>query len=335
MRSDKLGLSVIYCKQIYSKKSNNFVKIDFHFIGFGDCKTMDIRQLRYFITLVDLLHFGHAASHLHIAQSALSQQIKSLEKQLGVVLFNRDRRHVSLTSQGEAFIKEARIALVHFNRAVEAANNTSRGIKGTLHIGYVASAIVEPRITTALREYRHQYPEVVLMLEEINVDQQLNLLSSGLLDIGFVRGPIPSKIGLGVALLFSQPLYAVLPEDHFLYDQHEIDIKLLKDETFLLMTDKVGMGLISTVVEICHQNGFTPNLANNPTENLTTTVGLVASGMGISIVPECIINFTIPGMKYIRLGNFSARSDLFLIYKNKAERSITSLFFDYIKNKFI
>src|SRR5580693_1592174 len=151
---------------------------------------MELRHLRYFLAVAEELHFHRAATRLHISQPPLSQQIRALERELGVTLLSRNRRRVALTAAGEAFLDDARSILAAVERASERARGIARGSLGTLAIGFVGSAMFSPKLPQILREFRARHPDVELVLRELPTTVQLAALAAGELDVGVIRGPV-------------------------------------------------------------------------------------------------------------------------------------------------
>ena len=171
---------------------------------------MELRQLRYFVTLAEELHFGRAAEREHIVQSALSQQVQRLERELGVRLLERSTHHVALTAAGVVFLVEARQILAHADRAAQAARNTA-GASAPLRVGIIDSSYDSmPQI---LHEVQARYPGLVIHQVEASVPEQYQLLSDGRLDVGVGRAALaPPQIA---SLLFRQdPLGVLVPTGH-------------------------------------------------------------------------------------------------------------------------
>jgi DNA-binding transcriptional LysR family regulator len=165
---------------------------------------MQLRHLRYFVAVAEELHFGRAAARVHGAQPALSRQIRSLEEEMGLRLFERDRRRVALTAAGVAFLDEARFLLGHVERAVAAARRAERGELGLLRIGYVP-AVVGTGLPEIVRAFRQRFPGVDVRLQEMNPALQVEGLLGKRVDVGFVRGPIDEP-ALAAQTVLEEPL---------------------------------------------------------------------------------------------------------------------------------
>ncbi len=178
---------------------------------------MELRHLRYFVAVAEELHFGRAAQRLQMAQPPLSQQIRQLEQELGVELLYRTKRTVRLTEAGLAFLHQARQILVQSEQAIEVAQRASRGEVGRLAIGFVGSATYS-LLPTAVRSFRHQFPDVRLMLHEMTTSEQIEALHDDRIQVGFIRPPI-SDDKLSVETVLQESFVAVLPEAHPLATQ--------------------------------------------------------------------------------------------------------------------
>src|SRR5687768_10910437 len=180
---------------------------------------MELRHLRYFVAVAEELHFGRAAARLRVAQPALSQQIKQLERELGVTLLARTRRRVALTEPGRLFLTEARRTLAQAASAVEVARRAAAGHAGRLRIGHVDIALWGV-LPTLVRVYRERYPGVALSLRETLPARQLAALRAGELDVGI--GPPPTSGPFETAPVSADPVLLALPSGHRLAAQESV-----------------------------------------------------------------------------------------------------------------
>src|SRR5215813_4414901 len=195
---------------------------------------MELRHLRYLVAVAEELHFGRAAIRLHIAQPPLSQQIRQLEEELGVRLFDRSRRRVQLTDAGRLVVQEARRTLAQAGRVAEAARHAAQGSAGLLRVGFSSSAPYTT-LPAILRGFRSQFPDVVLNLFERSTEEQLELLADDAIDIGFVRRPVENpRESLIIKTILREPLVLALPHDHRLGGQHAVHPRSLALEPFIL-----------------------------------------------------------------------------------------------------
>jgi DNA-binding transcriptional LysR family regulator len=284
---------------------------------------MDFRQFRYFVTIADELHFARAAERLGIAQPALSQQIKALENQLGVQLFNRSKRRIELTETGSAFLQEARATLEAAEKAIRVAQDTARGEAGRIDIGFVGSVMYEPRFPHLLNAYRDTHPGVRLSLHEMPILTQIDSVHQQHLDIAIVREPLahPLPDGLESFVLSSQQLVAVLPTDHALSGTSSVALRSLAGDAFIGFRDPDGVGLGHALLELCRGAGFEPDITQQVSE-VATLISLVAAGFGVTLMVDIVSHLRLPGVVYVPLSGTPARSRLLVVHR-RFERSAT------------
>jgi DNA-binding transcriptional LysR family regulator len=257
---------------------------------------MELRQLRYFVTLAEELHFGRAATREHIVQSALSQQLQRLERELDVVLLDRTTHHVELTPAGSAFLIEARQILAQVERAAVAAQRAASSAP-VLRVGVVdASYDSMPQI---LQEVQQQYPEVEVHQVEAGVPEQFRLLADGRLDVGIGRASLaPPEVASELFRL--DPLGVLVPEAHPSAVAPEVPVTRLAAEPLLLAEDQRAPEFNQFVIELCRSVGFVPRLYRGTVESIRAAVDLVAQGRCALCVPaSCVV--AVPGIVWRQL----------------------------------
>ena len=247
---------------------------------------MEFRHLKSFLAVAEALSFIRASEKVHLSQPALTAQIQSLEKELGVRLFLRNKRTVRLSDAGLIFVEEARETLARAAKAIERVQNASRGELGQLRIGFVSSAALEIVPPTAVAFQRH-YPLVELELTNLRTSTQLDQLSAKTLDIGFVRLPADRK-GLQFIPVHKEPFVVVLPKGHGLNHRRTFSLKDLRDERFVAYGRKWAPGFFDQMISLCSAFGFTPNIVQE-TGEMYTTIALVAAGQGVAILPRSVV----------------------------------------------
>lgn len=282
---------------------------------------MDFRQFRYFVTTAEELHFARAAERLGIAQPALSQQIKALEEQLGARLFSRANRRVTLTEAGAAFLIEARLTLTSAEKAIRTAQDTARGESGRIDIGFVGSVMYEPRFPLMLKAYRSAHPGVQLLLHEMAILPQIESVEEQRLDVAVVRAPMPAVLPDGVEtfVLASQRLVAVLPRHHPLAQSKNLSLTQLAHDDFLAFDDPPGIGLGHSLLCLCREAGFEPDIQLRLSE-VATLISLVAAGHGVSLIPETVAYLKLQDVQYVPLADTEPYSELVVIHR-RFERS--------------
>jgi DNA-binding transcriptional LysR family regulator len=272
---------------------------------------MELRHLRYFTAVAEELHFGRAAARLHIAQPPLSQQIRRLEEELGVVLFNRTKRRVELTAAGHAFLQETRRVFAQTERAVRTAQRASRGEIGRLAIGFVASADLDilPRV---LRAWQARSPQVEIELYGMLPGQQVEALHDGHIHVGFVRLPLDDS-GLVVEPIQRDPLLAVLPAGHRLARRARVRVGDLGTEPVILFPRRMAPEYYDLFISTFRRAGCTPRVAHEVV-TIQTIIGLVAAGLGVSLMPATIRSLRRDGVVYRPLTPPVPHADMALAY---------------------
>lgn len=273
---------------------------------------MELRHLRYFVTLAEELHFGRAAERLHIAQPPLSQQIRQLEAELGFQLFYRTKRTVQLTEAGQVFFSEIQGILRQLEQAIQVGRQTSRGEIGQLVIGFVSSAAYNV-LPTILRAFRTRVPAVSLELHELTTNQQSQWLREGRIDVGFLRPPVEEDL-FNFETIFQEPLMIALPEAHLMANQSSVSLRSLSSEPFILFPRAIAPGLYDQIISLCQQADFSPTVAQEAIQ-LQTIVSLVAAEMGIAIVPESLQHLQRTGVVYKAIQEPTSKVAIAMIWR--------------------
>jgi DNA-binding transcriptional LysR family regulator len=265
---------------------------------------MELRHLRYFVAVAEELHFRRAATRLHISQPPLSQQIRALERELGVALLERNRRRVALTAAGAGFLEDARAILASVERAADRARAIARGSQGTLSIGFVGSAMFSPTLPNILREFRGAHPDVELVLRELPTTAQLAALVAGELDVGVIRGPVElAELDGQLELMTIQRerLVAAVPADHALAAQRRVRPDELRGESFVILARREAPGLYAGLAAAMGDAGGLPEDVLEVAE-MQTIISLVAGGFGVSLVPASVGRIDRSGVAFRPLG---------------------------------
>lgn len=259
---------------------------------------MELRHLRSFIVVAEELHFSRAALRLGISQPPLSQQIRLLERELGVELFRRSASGVTLSDAGHVLRRSAQRILEDAEGMQQLATRIRAGHVGVLRVGFVGSALYGP-LPGLIRATRARLPDVTVTLEEIETGDQIQALLNHHIDVGVLRPPVQAH-GLSHRHVFEEPLVAVLPDDHPLASRPHIDVGDLRDDEFVLFPRQLGVGLWDLVVSSCKAAGFQPQIVRE-VEHIHTMVGLVASGVGVTLVPASVHRLRVPKAAYLPL----------------------------------
>ncbi|WP_214368201.1 LysR substrate-binding domain-containing protein [Pseudonocardia sp. H11422] len=256
---------------------------------------MELRHLRAFTAVAEELHFGRAAQRLHMAQPPLSQQIRQLERDLGVVLLERTIRQVRLTNAGAVFLEHARRVLAEADRARESVLLTELGERGEIRVGLtgVTTWRMLPRMT---RAYRKRYPLVRLELHPaVFSGAQISALHDGTIDVGFIRAPVPAP--LAGRVLLDEPLVAVLPEEHPLAPRRYVALADLSEENFVTYPSRQGSSLRDTAMRACSTVGFAPRVVQEAPDTYTV-VALVGAAVGVALLPASAERLQLEGVVF-------------------------------------
>jgi DNA-binding transcriptional LysR family regulator len=276
-----------------------------------------LRQLEHFVHVADSGSFRAAAEIGFIAQPALSMSIRKLEEALGVTLFERGARGVTLTTAGRAFLADARRSLLHAQQGQQSARLAERGEWGVVRLGFVGSAAYR-YLPSRLPAFIAAHPGVTVELIEGTTASLVEMIRDGRVDAGVIRMPLDEAAGLHLEEVETDDLVAVLPARHAHARRARIDLAALADEPFVMFSRTQVPGLSATVLDVCRDAGFTPRRAQEVTQAFTM-VGLVGSGLGVALVPGVITRFAHEHVRFVRLSNARARQCLTLAFAIRSE----------------
>jgi DNA-binding transcriptional LysR family regulator len=286
---------------------------------------MELRHLRYFVVVAEELHFRRAAERLHMSQPPLSQQIRALEQEIGATLFERNQRKVELTAAGEAFFERAREILDAVEDAARQARRVQRGEVGRLAVGFVGSAMYS-FVPELLREFRSHAPDITLRLHELGTSEQLRQLEDGRLDVGFVRVP-RTRPELTFETLLEEPVVAALPDAHPLATHPLLRLADLEGEPLVLLTRAGAPGLREALAEAIDRLGGEERVVQEAAE-MQTVIGLVAAGVGVSLVPESVRALARAGVTYRPLDGYAPKVRLAVAWRVADDSPVLATFLE-------
>ncbi|QGZ63392.1 LysR substrate-binding domain-containing protein [Paraburkholderia acidisoli] len=262
---------------------------------------LDLRRLRYFVTVAEELHFGRAAERLRIAQPPLTRHIAALETELGIRLFERSTRSVQLTPQGALFLERARTVLQAVGEAENSARKMAQGVAGRIAIGYTSSIPMSEAFAEIVRRAGRALPDVDLTFREVATASQQRQIADGTLDIGFGWSARDAREdGLKTLVVTREPLVAAVPSGSAHAARPALDFTALRDETFLVFPPGYGSAINTALDTLCAQAGITPRLGPTASQ-VATLVSLVAAERGVAIVPAFTRTLQRPGVTYVPL----------------------------------
>ncbi|EMH9206801.1 TPA: LysR family transcriptional regulator [Klebsiella michiganensis] len=279
---------------------------------------IELRHLRYFIAVAEELHFGHAAARLNISQPPLSQQIQILEQQIGARLFARTNRSVSLTEAGRQFLADSRQILSQVDDAAARAARLHHGETGELRIGFTSSAPFIKAVSDTLSTFRRRYPDVHIQTRETNTREQIVPLNEGALNLGLMRNTqLPDTLVWERVL--REPLLAMVPRDHPLASQPRVSLRELAREPFVFFDPHVGTGLYDDILGLMRRYDLTPAITQEVGEAMTI-IGLVAAGLGVSILPASFRRVQLLEMCWLPIEEQDAVSEMWLVWSKHHEQ---------------
>ncbi|MDX6640820.1 MAG: hypothetical protein QOF12_1831 [Solirubrobacteraceae bacterium] len=257
---------------------------------------MQTRRLRYFVALAEELHFSRTAARLHIAQQALSKQIRELEETLGAQLLERSTRNVALTPAGTVFLDAARAALAALDDGVEAARRLVRGESGTLRLGYVVGAALE-LTRPMLDEFARSQPGVEVQLREYGYEDRTAGLAGGAADVAFVRPPITAT-GIALEVLFVEPLLVALPSGHRLARRAAVSVQELLAEPIAMQETADAAAQAFWTLDAFREPGEAGRVLH--AHSVTEELSLVSAGLACVITSAASARYTPhPSVRYV------------------------------------
>lgn len=263
---------------------------------------MDLRQFRYFVQVADELHFGRAAQKLHVSQPSLSQQIKLLEQQLGIRLFDRDSRSVALSPAGRIFLPQARAAIEQARLAIATATRMAHGEQGELAVGFNPSVPLVPEIARAIRAYQSRFPGVTFRWSEDPGAVQIAEVASHALDLSLIRRAQRPQVpdGVEAGALLHEPLFVACHSSHRLAGYGEVEWSSLEGETLIAYDTSRPDGFSGEIATLMRDAG--PRFgAQQSVADLISLVALVMAGLGVAVLPGSMRALRPDGLAFVPL----------------------------------
>ena len=263
----------------------------------------DFRQLRYFVAVAEDLSFTRAALRLHLSQPPLSQQIQSLERDLGVRLLDRSKRHVKLTEPGRVFLDHARQILAKADEARSQVVAAAAGYSGQLRLAYTVSVSFHPALPQTLLRYGQIAPRVALKLVEMYTEPQFAALLTDEIDAGFVRSePVHAQDlrRLRLRVVDREPLLLAMPAGHPLAGHSSVSLAEVAGDAFVSQPRELAATLYDRLVTLANNAGFQPSIVQKA-QQINGLLALVAAGLGLALVPASMRAVRLGGVCYVPL----------------------------------
>src|SRR6266404_3954563 len=252
---------------------------------------MELRQIRSFLSIAETLHFGRTAEMIHLSQPALSLQIRALEEEVGVRLFERNRRKTTLTAAGFAFRDDAAAAVSQLDQAIRRARLAANGKLGLLRIGFISTAGSEI-VPNIIRRFRELNAEVEFSLRNILTTDQIQMLTAGSLDVGFLRLPIGEHPELEVVGIHREPFVLVVPLSHELAKKKRVRLREVSGQNFVMYERTYAPGFHDLIFGMLRDARIVPNVSQTAAE-LSTLISLVDAHMGVAILPLSAVKHSV------------------------------------------
>jgi DNA-binding transcriptional LysR family regulator len=287
--------------------------------------SMELRHLRYFVAVAEELHFRRAAERLYVAQPAVSEQIRKLEAELGVRLFDRTHRSVALTEPGKALLREARRVLQLAEAAQHAARNASERSGARLRVGYVPD-MLPSSVPRALQRLAATAARIEISLETGTPLGLLSAVRDGGLDAAVLALPAPTK-GLRVTALGRQPLVAALPATDPRGLDAGLTLERLDPERLIVLPRDANPALHDAIVSICRSAGVSPTLVEATESRVEAVLLAVAAGGGAALLPASISErYAVPGVRLVELAGAEPAFESAVVTRPDAEELSTHAF---------
>lgn len=283
----------------------------------------DLRSARYFVAVAEELHFGRAAERLRMSQPPLSQAIRQLERDVGVLLFERTNRRVALTVAGEAFLVECRDLLRHAEIVVETPRLAAAGYRVQLTVGAVASAFTWP-LPQALEILRTQAPHITVRIEEIDTHEAVDDLLTHRVDVALARLG-SNRPGIDTQVLLEDEFVALLPPAHPLSNSNApLELSLLTDDPWIWLPREISPDYHDDMTAVCRASGFSPR-PRHWVRSIASQKALVGSGVGVTIIPRSSVS-TLPSEVTARMLSQVSRAVLLSVSTRRAASSPERIF---------
>ncbi|WP_343009620.1 LysR family transcriptional regulator [Clostridium celatum] len=291
---------------------------------------MNIKQIQYFISVAEHLNFTKAAKENYLSQTAISQQIKNLEDNLGFKLFIRNKHSVKLTPSGDVFFIESKSLIETLNNAVNKASLASFGYIGTITIGFLEGYenILLPKL---ISNFKDKYPKISLNIIRGNIDELYKKLQNNLID--FVFGydfAIDSYPFIKSKVVSSCPLCVVVYAGHKFSYKNSINRNELSNEDFIFIDRTISPFAFDSIISAFVSFGFSPNIKHT-VDSIETSLLMVKSKLGITILPKFHDNYKSNDLVFIPLENEYVNSTISW-NKNNTDSKI-KIFLDFIDNE--
>ena len=292
---------------------------------------MEIRHLLYFKTVAEQLHFRNAAAKLFISQPPLSRQIKELEEELGVQLFSRSNKRVTLTDAGKYFKVEVDAIFARLEESKNMVRQIHLNENGEFKIGYISS-VYQTYLAEVLKSMHKEFPYIKTSLYEVPTITQIDALEQGKLDVGILRAPVHSE-KLKQQTLFFDPFVVVVPSTTKNFNTQQDLALFIKSSPFIFFNKEFAPYYNDKLMEICGRMGFKPDITHEA-NNVHSILQLIEAGLGVSILPSSIKRqYHYLQVSFIELDQIPVNTEVVLAYKQTNKSTALKWFIENYKSQ--
>lgn len=282
---------------------------------------LDLRRLRYFVTVAEAASFSRAADRLGMAQPPLSQQIKALETQLGERLFIRHARTIELTDAGRALLAEAEPLLTQAGTIPERVRRAAEGHKGRISIGFTPATALHPLLPVVLRAFRTAAPQVDIVFKEDDGIQLCDAVAEGRIQIAFVRPPAPPRDRLKLHTLAVEPIMAALPRDHPLASRSALTLSDIAGENIVLFERALAPELYDDILAAFSNAALVPRIVHHAPQKASAMM-LAAGGVGITLVPASLRGIHTDALSLLAIDGLATDAAIAVVHREGEQGAI-------------
>jgi len=290
---------------------------------------MELRQLRYFTVAAETENFNEAARRINVSQPALSRQIRALEEEMGVELFARKKKRVSLTYVGEWFYRDIRRLQDELERAVRSARSVSSGYTGTLRVGYSETANYGETLPLLIREFAEMYPSVALELTPSNSTSIMEQLLRREINVAFSYHVPADAAHLSRFVLNKEQVVLAVPIEHPLSKLEAVTSKDLASERFVFLPRKVSPTYYDAIIAACRKTDFTMNVVQEGASD-AVMLSLVAANVGLTFTTTSASRWKPSLVKLVPIADMEVEVTLYCLWHDDDPSPSLSRFVDLI-----
>jgi len=297
--------------------------------------TIDLKHLRYFLAVAEERHITRAAERLGMQQPPLSQRIKEIERQLDVQLFRRKARGVDLTEAGRVFLDNARTMLAHYERALQSTRRAARGEQGELSVGLMPTAFFHPFVSSAIRDFRKNFPDVSVSLYECLRAEAFERIQNERMDVAFMRTAGPALEGLVIHPLLAEPMILAVPAAHELAQRDRgksLSLREAAHAPFIVYARQLGPFFFEATIEACRRAGFRPQIGQEA-PLAVSALNLVSAGFGVAVVPQSMRRMGLDGVVYRDLKRVVPKALLSLAARRNDPSNVARNFLTMVRRR--